>query len=84
MPVKEKVEEPKYPFSKLDRCDKCGARAYVRALHVKSDTDLLFCVHHYRAFEPNLVAAKGWLFDDQTDVLEEEVRLYNKPPADDK
>jgi hypothetical protein len=31
----------------VDRCDRCGARAYVRVL-LPSRRDLLFCVHHHR------------------------------------
>ena len=31
-----------------DRCDRCGARAYVRVL-LPSRLDLLFCAHHIRA-----------------------------------
>lgn len=31
-----------------DRCDRCGAQAYMRA-SLASGTDLMFCVHHGRA-----------------------------------
>ncbi len=31
----------------LDRCDRCGAQAYVRAL-LPSGLELLFCAHHSR------------------------------------
>jgi hypothetical protein len=31
----------------VDRCDRCGARAYIRVL-LPSRRDLLFCVHHHR------------------------------------
>ena len=31
----------------MDRCDRCGAQAYVRALLPK-DLELLFCAHHSR------------------------------------
>lgn len=35
-----------------DRCDSCGAQAFVR---VEKDTrDLLFCAHHYSRFEADL------------------------------
>ena len=30
-----------------DRCDRCGARAYVRVL-LPGYLELLFCAHHYR------------------------------------
>lgn len=35
-------------LSPADRCDRCGAQAYVRA-SLASGTDLHFCVHHSRA-----------------------------------
>ena len=31
----------------LDRCDRCGAQAYVRAL-LPNGLELLFCAHHTR------------------------------------
>jgi len=31
----------------VDRCDRCGARAYVRAL-LPNGLELLFCAHHNR------------------------------------
>jgi hypothetical protein len=31
----------------LDRCDRCGARAYVRVL-LPSGLELMFCAHHSR------------------------------------
>jgi len=34
-------------LSAVDRCDRCGARAYVRVL-LPSDLELLFCAHHSR------------------------------------
>ncbi|WP_146341709.1 MULTISPECIES: hypothetical protein [Nesterenkonia] len=37
----------------LDRCDRCGAQAYVRA-ELASGGALLFCNHHGRAVEGTL------------------------------
>jgi hypothetical protein len=31
----------------LDRCDRCGAEAYVRVVVTASRLPLLFCAHHY-------------------------------------
>ncbi len=39
-------------MSALDRCDSCGAQAYVRA--VLSGSELLFCGHHARKHEAKL------------------------------
>jgi hypothetical protein len=39
------VKQKEYMLKAVDRCDKCGAQAYVQ---VKGSTgDLLFCAHHY-------------------------------------
>ena len=36
-----------------DRCDRCGAQAYVRAT-LDSGLDLLFCAHHFHENEGRL------------------------------
>lgn len=36
-----------------DRCDRCGAQAFVR-VELASGTDLLFCGHHGRQHETRL------------------------------
>ena len=41
----ETVQTKEYILKAIDRCDSCGAQAYVQ---VKGSTgDLLFCGHHY-------------------------------------
>ena len=35
------------PLTALDRCDRCGAQAYVRVT-LMSGLELLFCGHHMR------------------------------------
>ena len=43
----------------LDRCDSCGAQAYVSA--VVNGSELLFCAHHGRKYEEKLRAvATSW------------------------
>jgi hypothetical protein len=37
----------------LDRCDRCGAQAYVRVL-LPSRLELLFCAHHNRKYSSAL------------------------------
>lgn len=39
-------------LSGLDRCDSCGAQAYVRV--VLNGSELLFCAHHAKRHEPKL------------------------------
>ena len=41
------------PFTAADRCDRCGAQAYVRAT-LDSGLDLLFCGHHWHENEAGL------------------------------
>jgi hypothetical protein len=41
-----------------DRCDRCGAQAYVRA-RLTSGAELLFCAHHAREFESGLRAIEA-------------------------
>ncbi len=51
-------------LSALDRCDACGAQAYVRVVFA-SGNDLVFCGHHARKNEQQLrEVATEW--DDQT------------------
>jgi len=55
-----------------DRCDRCGARAYVRARLI-SGGELLFCAHHGREHLPKLQILS-------TDIQDETDRL-TPPPA---
>lgn len=38
---------PAVPLTAADRCDRCGAAAYVRVV-LQSGGELLFCGHHAR------------------------------------
>jgi hypothetical protein len=38
---------PTKPLTPADRCDRCGAQAFVRVL-LPSSRELLFCAHHNR------------------------------------
>lgn len=35
------------PLTAMDRCDRCGAQAYLR-VELQSGGELLFCAHHAR------------------------------------
>ena len=52
-----------------DRCDRCGAQAYVRA-RLSSGGELLFCGHHGREHLPKLQDLATHI-EDQTDRLHE-------------
>ena len=54
------------PITGLDRCDSCGAQAYVRA--ILNGSELLFCAHHGRKHEEKLrPVAEVW--HDETHKL---------------
>jgi hypothetical protein len=50
----------------LDRCDRCGAQAYVRA--VLAAGELLFCAHHGREYGEKL-AREALLVQDNSSAL---------------
>ena len=51
----------------VDRCDRCGAQAYVRAL-LPSGLELLFCAHHNRQYTSALTKIAVDIHDE-TDRL---------------
>lgn len=55
------------PLTASDRCDRCGARAYLRVV-LPGGGELLFCAHHGRAHESALRAADAEILD-QSEVL---------------
>jgi len=53
-----------------DRCDACGARAYVAAeIH---DVDLLFCAHHFAQHETAIRAVADEILDERWQIEQEE------------
>ncbi|KSW28661.1 hypothetical protein [Cellulomonas sp. B6] len=54
------------PLSAADRCDRCGAQAYVRV--VLPVGELLFCAHHAREHAPKFAAVATHV-QDETDRL---------------
>ena len=57
---------PAPTLTAADRCDRCGAQAFVRV--VLASGDLLFCGHHAKAYEDKLrEKAVDWV--DETAVL---------------
>ncbi len=58
------------PLSAADRCDRCGAQAYIR-VRIATGGELLFCGHHGRRHEDKLRAqATEW--HDETHRLADE------------
>lgn len=58
-------------LSASDRCDRCGAQAYVRVV-LSGGGELLFCRHHYSEHEGRL-ASLASAIDDERDSLEPKV-----------
>ena len=58
---------PRSPLTASDRCDRCGAQAYLR-VELHSGGELLFCAHHARQHGEKLreIAAS---YIDETDKL---------------
>jgi len=57
---------PEYELTALDRCDSCGAQAYVRV--TLASGDLYFCGHHAAKFREKLAdSVLEW--HDETDKL---------------
>ena len=57
-----------YRLTAADRCDSCGAQAYIAA--EVNGSELLFCAHHGRKYEGKLRSiATGW-HDETARLLE--------------
>lgn len=56
-----------------DRCDRCGARAYIRVV-LPGGGELLFCAHHGRAHQAALRAVEADIHDE-TESLEQPSRI---------
>jgi hypothetical protein len=61
------------PLTAADRCDRCGAQAYIRAV-LESGSDLLFCGHHWRLNEARLREIAVAIHDESE-------RLADVPPT---
>jgi hypothetical protein len=57
------------PLTAADRCDRCGAQAYVRVLMASGE--LLFCAHHAREHAPKFSALATHVQDESARLLEE-------------
>jgi len=51
------------PVSPAERCDRCGARATIRAM-LPGGSDLVFCTHHGRQHAERLRAIASEIRDD--------------------
>jgi len=60
---------PTKPLTALDRCDRCGAQAYLRAI-LPSGGELLFCAHHGRQHAAALRARGAEIRDESARLIE--------------
>jgi hypothetical protein len=51
------------PLNALDRCDRCGAQAYLRVT-LASGGELLFCAHHGKKYEDSLRDIAADIYDE--------------------
>ncbi|MFB9723464.1 DUF7455 domain-containing protein [Planobispora longispora] len=72
MITKERILQHE-PLKIADRCDQCGAQAFVRVAF-GPERDLLFCGHHYNRHEPVLMTQYS-----HVTVTDERHRINQKP-----
>jgi hypothetical protein len=57
------------PITAADRCDRCGARAYIRVT-LPGGGELLFCAHHGRTHASALRARDAVIQDESERLVE--------------
>jgi hypothetical protein len=55
------------PLTTLDRCDRCGAQAYLR-VELTGGRQLLFCAHHSREHEQQIRRVAVRLHDETSEL----------------
>ena len=61
---------PTTPLTAADRCDRCGAQAYVRVV-LTSGGQLLFCAHHAREHAEALSRVAADIVDESERLQED-------------
>ena len=61
---------PHPPLTASDRCDRCGAQAYIRVV-LTSGGELLFCAHHGRKHEEKLSQIAHSWHDESSRLLDD-------------
>jgi hypothetical protein len=57
------------PLTATDRCDRCGAQAYVRVT-MGSGSELFFCAHHAREYDAKLRELAASIQDESERLVE--------------
>lgn len=63
------VDELDYTLTALDRCDSCGAQAYIRV--TMNSGELLFCAHHGAKYKEKLSATALHWHDESSRLVEQ-------------
>ena len=56
------------PLNALDRCDRCGAQAYVRAVLLNGG-ELMFCAHHGKEYAEKLKSVAATIIDESEKLV---------------
>lgn len=57
------------PLSKSDRCDRCGAQAFVEATFTSASLPLTFCGHHFAKHEDAIILSGGIIVTDERHTI---------------
>lgn len=57
------------PLNAIDRCDRCGAQAYVRVTLLNGG-ELLFCGHHAKEYSKGLKPLAARIQDETAKLIE--------------
>jgi hypothetical protein len=71
-PMTEQLILETTPLNAVDRCDRCGAQAYVRAV-LLSGGELLFCGHHGKEYSAGLKSVVARIQDETSKLIQEPV-----------
>jgi hypothetical protein len=69
MSMSEQVILEQTPLNAVDRCDRCGAQAYVRATLLNGG-ELLFCAHHAKEYSERLKTLAANIQDETSKLVE--------------
>jgi hypothetical protein len=67
--VTEQMLLESVPLNALDRCDRCGAQAYVRAVLLNGG-ELMFCAHHGKEYAEKLKPIAAKIHDESEKLIE--------------
>ncbi len=57
------------PLTALDRCDRCSAQAYLRAVLLNGG-ELMFCAHHGKKYAEKLKSVAAHIQDESERLIE--------------